>query len=55
MISKIKNKYRWQIIIKCDDDDGLNENLLRAEAACRSEKSLQSVAIVIDKSPNSIY
>ena len=55
MISKIKNKYRWRIIVKSDDDDGLNENLLQAEAACRSEKSLQSVAIVIDKSPNSIY
>ncbi|MGN0106777.1 MAG: hypothetical protein ACI4A5_03650, partial [Hominilimicola sp.] len=54
-ISKIKNKYRWQIIFKCEDDDKLGETLLKAETACRKNKNYAAVSIVIDKSPSMIY
>ena len=54
-ISKIKNKYRWQIIFKCEDDDKLGEMLMKAETECRKNKNYASVSIVIDKSPGMIY
>ncbi len=54
-ISKIKNKYRWQIIFKCEDDDKLGERLFKAETACRKNKNYAAVSIVIDKSPGMIY
>lgn len=54
-ISKIKNKYRWQIIFKCEDDDELGEKLHDAEMACRENKNYSDISVVIDKSPNMIY
>ncbi|MCC8160990.1 MAG: primosomal protein N' [Oscillospiraceae bacterium] len=54
-ISKIKNKYRWQIIFKCEDDDKLGEVLKNAETQCRANKIYEGVSIVIDKSPGMIY
>lgn len=54
-ISKIKNKYRWQIIFKCEDDDELGEKLHDAETACRENKNYSEISVVIDKSPNMIY
>lgn len=54
-ISKIKNKYRWQIIFKCEDDDKLGEMLMKAETECRKNKNYASVSVVIDKSPGMIY
>ena len=53
-ISKIKNKYRWQIIFKCEDDDNLGEILSQAEMTCRKNKEFSDVAIIIDKSPGMI-
>ena len=53
-ISKIKNKYRWQIIFKCEDDDNLGEILSQAEMTCRKYKEFSDVAIIIDKSPGMI-
>lgn len=53
-ISKIKNKYRWQIIFKCEDEDAFGKVLSQAEMRCRESKELSDVAIVIDKSPNVI-
>ncbi|MCH5210262.1 MAG: primosomal protein N' [Oscillospiraceae bacterium] len=54
-VSKIKNKYRWQIIFKCEDDDKLGEKLSEAEMMCRANKELAGVSIIIDKSPGMIY
>lgn len=54
-ISKIKNKYRWQIIFKCEDDDMLGKTLLNAEMICRNDKKYNGISIVIDKSPMMIY
>ena len=53
-ISKIKNKYRWQIIFKCEDDDNLGEILSQAEMTCRKNKGFSDVTIIIDKSPGMI-
>ncbi len=54
-ISKIKNKYRWQIIFKCEDDGALGKELKRAETALRANKDYGGVSVIIDKSPNMIY
>ncbi len=54
-LSKIKNKYRWQLLIKCTDDDSLNGILRNAETACRNDARFDGVAVVIDKSPNMLY
>lgn len=54
-ISKIKNKFRWQIVFKCEDDEKLGEMLFEAEMMCRNSKSCSNVSIVIDKSPSMIY
>lgn len=54
-VSRIKNKYRWQLIIKCEEDDELNKILKKAETACRQNKNYQAISIIIDKNPNMIY
>ncbi len=54
-VSKIKNKYRWQIICKCEDDDILGEILSDIEMNFRNNKKFTQVSVVIDKSPNMIY
>ncbi|MBR0365256.1 MAG: primosomal protein N', partial [Clostridia bacterium] len=52
-VSRIKNRYRWQIIIKCDDSDSLNERLIKARNG--AEREFESVVITIDKDPITIY
>jgi primosomal protein N' (replication factor Y) len=54
-VSRIKNKYRWQLLIKCEKDDELNKILKNAENACRKNKNYKSISIIIDKNPNMIY
>ncbi len=54
-ISKIKNKYRWQILIKCEDADALNERLTGAARSIRIQKEFEGVSIAIDKNPETIY
>ncbi len=54
-VSKVKNKYRWQIIFKCEDDDKLGKELMKAEMMCRDNKNCKGVSIVTDKSPGMIY
>ncbi|MCC8169820.1 MAG: hypothetical protein LIO59_05580 [Oscillospiraceae bacterium] len=54
-ISRIKNKYRWQMLIKCRNDDELDKILRDAETACRKNKNYKAVSIIIDKNPNIIY
>lgn len=54
-ISRIKNKYRWQILIKCDNADALNERLIAAEKHVKSQKCFENVSISLDKNPSVIY
>lgn len=54
-VSRIKNKYRYQIIFKCEDDEKLGEVLAKAEKETRENKDYEGVSIVIDKSPGMIY
>lgn len=53
-ISRIKNKFRWRIIIKCEHADGLNLILNEAQTACRENANYKDIAVVIDKNPFSI-
>lgn len=54
-VSKIKNKYRWQLLIKCEHGDELNKILKKAETSCRQNKNYKTISIIIDKNPNMIY
>lgn len=54
-LSKIKNKYRWQLLIKCNDDDKLNSCLKRAVKLCGGHDLYKNVSVIIDKNPNSVY
>lgn len=54
-ITKIKNKYRWRILIKCDDADKISNALVTARDKCLENKNYEKVSIVIDKNPNNIY
>lgn len=55
VISKIKSKYRWQIIYKCNNADLLNERILDAQKCVKNDKELGNVTITVDKNPISIY
>ncbi len=54
-VSKIKNKYRWQLLIKCEKGDELNDILREAADACRKNKNYRETTVIIDKNPNIIY
>ena len=54
-ISKIKNKYRWQIIIKCENADALNDRLTGMMTAVKKRKEFSGTVIAIDKDPVTIY
>jgi len=54
-ISKIKNKFRWRIIIKCENADEISSVLTEAADACYNNKSYERISVVIDKNPNSMY
>lgn len=53
-ISKINNRYRWQLIIKCEDDELLNKRIRYCMDKCAADKRYGEVSVVIDKSPNMI-
>ena len=53
-ISKIKNKFRWRILIKCENADKLTDKLSSAVLECSKNKNFEKVIIVIDKNPNNI-
>ncbi len=53
-ITKIKNKFRWRILIKCNNADALTESLSSAAAECSKNNNFEKVIIVIDKNPNNI-
>ena len=54
-LSKINNKYRWRILIKCMDSEKLNALLLDARKAFRNNMNYKDVSVVIDKNPNNVY
>lgn len=54
-ISRIKGKYRWQILIKCDDADLFNDRLISASNSVKNDSALSDVLIQIDKNPINIY
>lgn len=54
-ISKIKNKYRWRILIKCENADTLTNRLWEAVNECYKNKNFEKISIVVDKNPNNIY
>ncbi|MBQ7794237.1 MAG: primosomal protein N' [Clostridia bacterium] len=54
-ISKIKNKYRWQLIIKTRRGTNMTEHLAEATAFCRKNKNFDDVTIVTDINPNTIF
>ena len=53
-ITKIKNKYRWRILIKCKDAKLLTEALSSAAKECSMNNNFEKVIIAIDKNPNNI-
>ncbi len=53
-ISKIKNKFRWRILIKCGNADKLTHKLSSAVLECSKNNNFEKVIIVIDKNPNNI-
>ena len=55
MVSKVKNKYRWQIIYKCHNADLLNDRIINARDTVKNDKVLGTVTISVDKNPVSIY
>ena len=54
-ITKIKNKFRWRILIKCENADMLSETLVTAAEECYKNKNYENISIVIDKNPNNMY
>lgn len=53
-IGKIKNKYRWRILIKCADSDRLTKSISSAVEECGKNNNFENVIIVTDKNPNNI-
>ena len=53
-VSKIKNKYRRQIVLKCDNSDALNTVLEDARQKCLMNPAYKRVSVIIDKNPNGI-
>lgn len=54
-VSKIKNKYRWQIILKVKNNKKILSALSESMQVCRKNKLYDAVSIVADINPNSIY
>lgn len=53
-VSKIKNKYIYRLLIKCENDDELSETLASAQKRCRENANYENVTVVIEKNPNSL-
>jgi len=53
-VTKINNKYRYQMIIKCSDDDLFNERIKKAMEACRKHSDYEQVSVIIDKNPTMV-
>lgn len=53
-ISKIKNKYIYRILIKCNSADVISDKLVTAQEHCGKNSHYKDVSVVIDKNPNNI-
>ncbi len=53
-ISRIKNKYIYRLIIKCENSDALGEALAASQEACTGSGLCEGVTVVIDKNPNNM-
>lgn len=53
-ISKIKNKYIYRMIIKCENSDALSGYLSYAQEKCRKNANYENITVVIDKNPNNM-
>lgn len=53
-VSKVKNKYIYRLLIKCEDIKGIDETLISAQEKCRKNANYEGISIVIDKNPNSL-
>ena len=54
-VSRINNKYRWKILIKCINSDRISVVIAEARDACRKNMNYRDISIVIDKNPNNAY
>ena len=53
-ISKIKDKYRWRMVIKCENSDDINAVLSEVIEEHGNSANSKYLDLVIDKSPNSL-
>ncbi|MBR4723658.1 MAG: primosomal protein N', partial [Clostridia bacterium] len=51
-ISKIKNKYIFRILIKCENCDMVTGILAKAQKECGENPIYESISVVIDKNPD---
>ena len=54
-VSRIKGKYRWQILIKCENADLFNERIITATDTVKNNNIFKDIQIQIDKNPVNIY
>ena len=53
-IDKIKNKYRWRIIIKCKFDDTIINLMNDIQEEFFKTKKIESTRLIIDLNPNNM-
>ncbi len=53
-VSKIKNKYIYRLLIKCENCDDISDILVNAQEKCRKNANYENITVVIDKNPNSL-
>lgn len=54
-VSKVKNKYRWQLLLKVKRNKKILSAISDAIAYCRKNNNYECVSIVADVNPNNIY
>ena len=54
-VSRIKNKHRFQIIIKTGLESDITQTLIKAREACNKNLNFENVTIIIDKNPVHIH
>lgn len=53
-VSRINRRYRYQMIIKCNDDDAFNDSFRLSVKACSKHEDYKNVSVIIDKNPSSV-
>lgn len=53
-VSKVKNKYIYRLLIKCENCDDISDILVTAQEKCRKNANYENITVVIDKNPNSL-